>query len=107
VITRRDLYPGAQLAQSCHVCLLFSAEYPEIERIWRETSNYIAILAAKNEEELVKFCERLIKKGIRFSEFREPDFDNELTAIALEPGDKSRRATSSFPLALKNCKDGE
>jgi hypothetical protein len=50
---------------------------------------------------------RLEKKGIRFSTFREPDFDNELTAIALEPGDKSRRATSSFPLALKNCKDGE
>jgi hypothetical protein len=101
------LYPGAQIAQSLHAFREFINDFPELEGSWYRNSNYIAILAARDEAELIKFCERLEKKGIRFSTFREPDFDNELTAIALEPGDKSRRATSSFPLALKNCKDGE
>jgi hypothetical protein len=76
-------------------------EYSDLTRNWYLNSNYVAVLSAKDEEELIKFSNRLAKKGIRFSTFREPDFDNEITAIALEPGDKSRRACSSYPLALK------
>jgi hypothetical protein len=60
-------------------------------------------LAAKNEEELINLTHRLIKKGIKFSLFSEPDLDNEITAIAIEPGDKGRRITGSFPLALRDC----
>lgn len=97
--------PGAQLAQSTHAAIQFCFEHSLITSEWYRNSNYIAILAAKDEDELTAFCKRLVKKGIKFSTFREPDLDNELTAIALEPGDKSRRATSSFPLALKNCKE--
>jgi hypothetical protein len=107
VVTRKDLYPGAQIAQSLHAFREFINDYPELENEWYRNSNYIAILAAKDEDDLFKLCCRLDKKGIRYSQFREPDFDNQLTAIALEPGDNSRRATSSLPLALKNCKVGE
>lgn len=68
---------------------------------WYRTSNYIAILAVRNEQELCNLIERAESKGIRFSAFREPDLDNQITAIAIEPGDKGRRICSSLPLAMK------
>lgn len=105
IITREDLAPGIQLAQSIHAAIQFCLEHNLIVNEWYNNSNYIAILAAKDEKDLLLFCDKLVKKGIVFSAFKEPDFDNELTAVALEPGDKSRRATSSFPLALKERKE--
>jgi hypothetical protein len=38
---------------------------------------------------------------LRFSIFREPDFDNQVTAIAIEPGENGKKFCSSLPLALK------
>jgi len=38
--------------------------------------------------------------------FLEPDIGNQLTAIALEPTDKSYRLTSNLPLALKEISYG-
>jgi hypothetical protein len=46
--------------------------------------------------------EKLTWKGILFSKFHEPDLDNELTAIAIEPSSESRKIVSSMPLMLKN-----
>ncbi len=103
IVTRQDLRPGSQIAQALHAFREFIADHSELENDWYKNSNYIAILAAKNEEELVKLIQRMEKKKIRFSVFREPDLDNEITAVAIEPGDKGRRVTSCFPLALKNC----
>jgi len=40
------------------------------------------------------------EKEIKFSIFREPDFDDEITAIALEPGRKSKKLCSKLNLAL-------
>ena len=37
------------------------------------------------------------------SKFYEPDLDNDLTAIAIEPSSRARRLVSSLPLMLKNC----
>lgn len=34
--------------------------------------------------------------------FYEPDLDNAITAIAVEPSDKSRRLLANLPLALRN-----
>jgi hypothetical protein len=36
--------------------------------------------------------------------FREPDINNEITAIAVEPSEKSRKLCSNLPLALKGLK---
>lgn len=101
VISRRDLPPGVQAAQSVHAITEFSFEYPEIFREWYENSNYICILASTDENELIKLSERLKKKEVKHSIFREPDLNNELTAIAIEPGRDSKKACSSYPLALK------
>lgn len=97
------MLPGLQIAQALHAFREFVFEYSELETSWYKNSNYIAILAGKDEDELINLIGRLEKKGIKFSIFREPDLDNQITAIAIEPGDKGRRITSSLPLALRNC----
>jgi hypothetical protein len=43
-----------------------------------------------------------MEQGIRFSVFKEPDIDNQITAIALEPGSKSKKICSNLSLALKD-----
>lgn len=44
---------------------------------------------------------RALRTNIGVSLFHEPDLNEELTAIALEPGDTARKLCSNFPLALK------
>lgn len=104
-MTRKDLSPGAQLSQSCHACFEFSFKYPELTGEWHHNSNFIAILAAKNEDELINLIKRLEEKEIKFAYFRESDLDHQITAIAIEPGDKGKKVTSCFPLALKKCEE--
>lgn len=93
---------GAQAAQSCHCAFSFMEEHLDIARNWMYNSNYIAILACKNEQALLSLIDKAEKKGINFSVFFEPDFDNEITAVALEPGKMSKKLCSSFRLALKD-----
>lgn len=45
-----------------------------------------------------------MNNGIRMSVFYEPDI-NEYTSVAIEPGEKSRKLTSSLPLMLKENKE--
>jgi hypothetical protein len=51
-----------------------------------------------NEEELQSFIDRAMSKNIKVSVFREPDINNEITAIALEPCNDSKRLTSGLKL---------
>lgn len=92
------------MAQSCHAAFAFALEHPEITKQWNLQSNYIAILAAQSEEDLIKLIQRLEKKQIKFSLFREEDLDNTITAVAIEPGVLARKATSCFPLALRQLR---
>ena len=101
IITRRDLPDGMQLAQSCHIAFEFALQYPDETNLWMKNSNYICCLSAKDEDELYKLIQRAIDKEVCFSVFREPDIEDKITAIALEPGDRSRRLCSSLRLALK------
>jgi hypothetical protein len=41
-------------------------------------------------------------RGIKYSIFREPDINNQITAITLEPSEASMKLTSSFPLLEPN-----
>ena len=43
-------------------------------------------MGVKNEEELMRWADKLIALGIRFRTFREPDRDNETTALACVNG---------------------
>jgi hypothetical protein len=40
-------------------------------------------------------------RGIKISRFYEPDLQNQLTAICLEPSENARKLTSNLPLMFK------
>jgi len=95
------LIPGSQSCQATHAIVKFIFEHPEIATEWYNTSEYLVKLSVNNQEELLELAEKLRWKEILFSEFHEPDLDNELTAIALEPSERARRVVSSMPLLLE------
>jgi len=99
-VTREDIDPGYQIAQSCHAMRQFTEEHPELDSEWFAVSNYVACLSVPTEKDLEDLLRRAQEKGIPASSFKEPDIDNQLTAIALAPGDAARRLCSSCRLAL-------
>jgi len=100
-VTRRNLPDGAQASQLSHAFIEFIVKYPADALMWHKHSNYVALLAAKDEEELKALMAKADKKGIKYVAFYEPALDNHLTSVCFEPTDASRRLTSSIPLALK------
>lgn len=95
---------GQQLAQALHAAIRFAAEHPEELNSWMQDSEYICALSIPNEETILAFMKKISDLNIKYSIFREPDFDNQITALALAPGENSRRLCSQFSLALKENK---
>lgn len=89
LVTRRDLSPGQQAVQAAHAGRQFQHEHPVVEQAWFETSNTLAFLEVEDEPALERLLERARWKGVPASGFREPDRQNELTAIAIGPKGKS------------------
>lgn len=100
-MTREDISAGYQGVQSIHAAIQFAMEHPDTNKEWFEKSNYLGFLSVSNEEELVRLAERASSLGIECSVFREPDVDNQVTAIAIAPGNKSKKLCSDLKLALK------
>lgn len=78
VITRNDLKYNQKTVQSIHAAIesFNNNDY--------EHYSVISILV-KNESKLKKVIEELIERGIKVSIFREPDMENEITAVATAP----------------------
>jgi len=89
---------GKIVAQSIHAARQFQHEHPEIEKQWFEKSNYVVVLGVSNEIELNQLVNKAKICKIQYSEFREPDLNYSLTAIALEPGRMSRKLCSKLKL---------
>ena len=102
VVTRRDLSLPTQAVQSAHAAIDFQHAHPKEATDWQTKSNYLALLTVANEEELHKLIDKATIRGIKYTIFREPDINNEITAIAFEPCDASKRITSACPLLCKN-----
>lgn len=85
-----------------HSLTQFHFEYPLFSKEWFLNSNYLVLLSVKDENELILLSQKAIDRGIKVSVFREPDINNEVTAITLEPSIESMKLCSSIPLALKN-----
>ncbi len=100
VVTRGDLNPGYQIAQSGHAISQFFLDHTEKARQWN--NNYLISLSIDNEEKLTNLLNKLKDNGISVSYFQEPDIDYQLTSIAFEATDKSSKLVSSLPLSLKN-----
>ena len=84
-----------------HASLEFALEHPEVFKTWKEGSNYIAVLAARDQSHLSELLEKARVRGLRVSAFSEPDYNNELTSICIEPHPDNKRFLSSLPLAGK------
>lgn len=85
VIVRADLSPGAQIAQSCHAVVAFANEHRGIHDHWRDTSNVIVCLQVHDEASLLALAREASVRGCEHAVFREPDFGNAATAVALAP----------------------
>ena len=101
VITRRDLSPGQQSIQAAHAAIEFQHEHPEIANNWNTYSKYLVFLSVENEEELKQLIQKFINYDLQHVVFIEPDIDNQITAVCVEPSILSRKLTSNLPLALK------
>lgn len=93
--------PAYQAVQSGHAAIQFQYDFPDIASNWYNKSNYLVYLSVENEEKLQELIAKLEKSQIKYSVFREPDLDNQITSIAIEPSDKTRRLVSNLPLMLK------
>lgn len=99
VVSRKDLNPGSQIAQSGHAIAQYHLEHPEQSKQWN--NNYLICLSTENEQSLNKLLEKLESFGIPISTFYEPDLNNQLTSIAFQHNEQSRKHTTSLSLALK------
>jgi len=104
VISRRDLLPGLQAVQSSHAAIQFVFDHPVISKKWFTISNYLIFLSVKTEPDLLALVEKFKQHGLVYSTFHEPDLDNALTAVTVEPSDNARKIVSGLPLLLKEFK---
>jgi hypothetical protein len=103
IVTRADLPPGARAAQSVHAALAFAHEHPDVCGSWYRGSNNIVVLEAPDEDALIMLMHATENApGVTCSAFKEPDFDDEVTAIAVSHA--AHRLVSHLPLALKEPK---
>jgi len=92
---------GYQCVQSAHSVAYFAIDYREEFERWHETSQYMVSLGAKDENHLKELINKADEKGVKVSIFIEPDLDNQITSITLEPCEAARKMTSSLPKIMK------
>ena len=100
VVVRNDLAPGIQISQSIHAKDEFTREHGDIEDDWRWDSNTIIILSGTSHQ-LYSILGHALTNEVYYSTFKEPQLNNELTAIALEPSEATVEIVRGLPLALK------
>lgn len=101
VVSRRDLSIPYQAVQSAHALVDFQYQHPVEAKEWQTKSNYLVFLTVADEAELIKLITKAIITGVKHTVFREPDIGNQITAVAFEPSDASKRLTSNCPLMGK------
>ena len=101
IVVDRNLPPGAVVAQALHALVEFGQEHPETVATWHQLSNSVVAMGASSTQ-LEELIERCKKKHVRYSVFREPDLEDRLTAVAVEPTRDGKRVTSNYPLALRD-----
>lgn len=97
---------GVASTQATHAAIDFQYEHPEIAQKWQRHSNYLALLTTENEETLTALIVKATMRGIKHTIFREPDRDNQITAVAFEPSIEAQKLTSSLPLFGKEVCHG-
>ena len=94
IILEKELNSGLKMAQACHAMAKFGEQYPIVYETWYTESNNIVIL---QEEDIGTLAVELEELGFKVSRFFEPDCNDMLTAIAVEPA--AWKLLSTLPLA--------
>jgi peptidyl-tRNA hydrolase len=89
------------MAQAVHAAFHFLHDHPSVVRPWLLKSNYLVIVSVPNEDALLDLISEAARRGIERTAVREPDIDDEATAVALAPGDAARKLCANLPLALR------
>lgn len=105
IAVRADLPPGLQTAQAVHAAFAIFRDFPELVRPWLLRSNYLVVVAVPDEDALLDLIAEASRRGICRAAVREPDLNDEATAVALEPGAPARRLCANLPLALRRTPD--
>lgn len=103
VLTRADLSPGAQATQSAHAAFQFAIEHPQLTEEWYRNSQYLILLSVPDEEALMGWVLNLQDEGLVHSVFHEPDWEDQLTAIAVAPSETAQRIFANLPLTLREA----
>jgi len=101
VVTRSDIKAGQQAVQAGHSAVEFQHQYPDISKKWLNESKYLIYLSVPGEKELIELISKLKKFNLKHSIFKEPDLNDQITSVCIEPSEKTRKLTSSLPLMLK------
>lgn len=85
VLSRADLIgnattKGYQAAQATHAAVAYILKYPE--QTWN--NEWLIVVSVEDEERLEYYSWKAQKKGLPVAEWREPDLEDTLTAIAVE-----------------------
>ena len=76
VVVREDLDPGLRTAQACHAATLYGRDFGASEE------QNLIVLGVPDKEQLAQLLFELERRHIPKVWFKEPDVDNELTALA-------------------------
>lgn len=79
-------------------------DYPAITEVWRRNSNFLVVVSVRDEDVLLELANSAAAFRVRHTVVREPDYENTITAIALEPTPKAAKLCAEYPLALKGIK---
>lgn len=83
IICRDDISAGYKCVQSAHALAEFAVKFEHDFKQWQMGSNYLCCLEASDRRyELVKNKLDVLK--IKYVEFKEPDIENRVTAMAVE-----------------------
>jgi len=85
VIVRKDLTPSQRAVQAGHALAAYLLHGSFLRRWQNETLIYLGVKGLKQLENLKR---KFHYEGINFVEFKEPDLDHEITAIATDVHNK-------------------
>lgn len=89
VLVRKDLPLAQQLVQAAHATYEAGAHYESFPSL--SNHNYLILCEAPDEAFIWKAEHWLKRYGVACTVFREPDRDNEATALCTEPVSRNKR----------------
>jgi hypothetical protein len=80
VLVRQDLDQKYRCVQGSHAVCKYAIEHEILFKVWN--NGYLIFLGVQNLKALRNWIEKLETVGKNFSVFKEPDLDNQETALA-------------------------